>query len=190
MEIGDPQVRNCGTIGGSIVHADPAADYPAALMALDAEIVIEGPDGERTVAVDRFFTGLMATDLQESELVTAVSVPVIASGTSTAYRKLRHPASGFAIAGAAAVVSLDGAGRCTRVALALTGVGPRAFRLSGVEQAMAGKSPSARNIRSACQGAAAGIDVQGDVYASADYRAAMADVFAGRALAAAAGIDL
>lgn len=189
-EIGDPQVRNCGTIGGSIAHADPAADYPAALMALDAEIDLQGPSGCRSLPVSRFFTGLMTTDLQEGELITAIRVPLIDAGTATSYQKLRHPASGFAIAGAAAIIAKDDAGKCLRAALALTGVGPNAFRAAAAEKALAGKSLTARTIRGACRDVASGIDVQGDIYASAEYRTAMAEVFATRAVAAAAGVEL
>ena len=187
-EIGDVQVRNCGTIGGSVAHADPAADYPAALLALDAQVVVEGPSGQRTIAAGDFFRGLFSTALEEGELVVAVQVPVLAPESGTAYRKLRHPASGFAIAGAAAVVAKDAAGKCHRISVALTGVGPRAFRASGVEQALVGKNLSARGIASACQRVAAGVEVQGDIHASSGYRSAMADVFACRAICAAAGL--
>jgi carbon-monoxide dehydrogenase medium subunit len=187
-EIGDMQVRNCGTIGGSISHADPAADYPAALLVLEAEMEIEGTAGKRRIAASDFFVDFFTSALQTGELLTAVYVPVLDANTGTAYKKLRQQASGFAVAGAAALVSKDENGKCTRIAVAINGVGPKAFRATSAEKALLGKTVSEKNIEKACQQVAAGVDVQGDIHASAEYRAAMADVFARRAILAAAGI--
>ncbi|HEY2932003.1 MAG TPA: xanthine dehydrogenase family protein subunit M [Acidobacteriota bacterium] len=187
-EIGDVQVRNRGTIGGSIAHADPAADYPAALLALDVQIEIEGDSGRRQVPAVDFFLDLFTTALSPGELIVAIHVPALPRGAGSAYQKLRQQASGFAIAGAAAVVSKDEGGKCQKIAVALTGVGPKAFRLTRVEEALRGKSLTESNVTRACKDVAAGVDVQGDIHASTEYRTAMADVFARRAiLAAAAG---
>lgn len=188
-EIGDIQVRNRGTIGGSTAHADPAADYPAALLALDAEIEIEGASGRRRVPAGEFFLDLFTTALAAGELIVAVYVPALSRGAGTAYQKLRQQASGFAIVGAAAVVNKDETGRAQMIAVALNGVGPKAFRLTKVEEALRGKSLTEGNVTRACKDVAAGVDVQGDIHASTEYRAAMADVFARRAILAAAGIE-
>ena len=184
--IGDLQVRNRGTIGGSIVHADPAADYPATLLALDAEMEIEGTSGRRVVRAEEFFVGLFSTALSEAEILAGIRVAAPNARAGSAYQKLRQQASGFAIAGVAAVVEKDEGGKFRRVSLALTGIGPRAFRARQVEQALSGKTASERNIAAACRQVAGGVpDVLSDIHASADYRRAMADVFAKRALVAA-----
>src|SRR5918999_1998828 len=112
--IGDPQVRNLGTIGGSLAHADPAADQPATIIALGAELVCEGPRGRRAVKVDEWFQGLMATALREDEVLVEIRAPAWPAGTGTAYLKFPHPASRFAIVGVAAAVTLDREGKCTR----------------------------------------------------------------------------
>ncbi len=188
-EIGDPQVRNCGTLGGSVSHADPAADYPAALLALEAEMEVEGPGGRRRISAADFFVDLFTSALKPGELLVAVRVPVLESNVGTAYKKLRQQASGFAIVAAAAIVSKDDSGKCTRIAVGITGVGPKAFRAPAVEKALLGKNLTAKNIEKACQQIASGVDVQGDIHASAEYRSAMADVFARRAILAAAGLS-
>ncbi|MBI2822365.1 MAG: xanthine dehydrogenase family protein subunit M [Acidobacteria bacterium] len=187
-EIGDPQVRNRGTIGGSLAHADPAADYPAALLALDAEVEIEGASGSKRVGAGDFFVGLMASALQEGELLVAVHVPVLGPDTGTAYAKLRQQASGFAIAGVAAVVTRDASGKCSRLAVGVTGVGPKPFRASQVETTLVGKKLNSRNVAAACRQVASGVEVLSDLSASAEYRSAMADVFVRRAIAAAAAV--
>src|SRR2546422_1471624 len=112
--IGDPAVRNLGTIGGSLAHADPAADQPATVLALGFEFVCEGPKGRRTVKVDDWFKGLMQTAVGEDEVLVEIRVPVPAAGTGTCYMKFPHPASRFAVVGVAAVVTLDGKGACTK----------------------------------------------------------------------------
>src|SRR5436309_9411846 len=101
--IGDRQVRNRGTIGGSLAHADPGADYPTVVTALGATVVVRGPNGEREIPADDFFTGVFTTALRQGELVTMVRVPVVGAGTGAAYEKHRHPASGYAVAGVAVV---------------------------------------------------------------------------------------
>lgn len=187
-EIGDLQVRNRGTFGGSIAHCDPAADYPAALLVLDAEMEIEGAAGRRIVPVANFFVDLFTSALQEGELLVAVHVPVLKTGSGAAYKKLRQQASGFAIAGVAAVVVKDESGKCVRIAVAVTGVAPKAFRAAQVEAALQGKHLNERNIANACRQVASGVDALSDIHASAEYRKAMADVFAKRAISDAAGL--
>ena len=180
--IGDPQVRNRGTLGGSIAHADPAADYPATLLALDAEIRMEGPGGTRRVAARDFFQDLFTVDLAADELITAVR---FTPTRAAAYAKLYQRASRFAVVGVAA--ALDAAGGVVRGArLGLTGALSHAVRLTAVEEALAGRPATADGVASAAEGAGDGLrDVNADIHAGADYRRAMVGVFARRALLAA-----
>ena len=179
-QIGDAQVRNRGTIGGSIAHADPAADYPAVMLALDADIHVQGPGGARQVKAGAFFKDLLTVDLAADEIVTAVSFP---AARASAYAKLHQRASHYALVGVAAALDVrDGVIQGARIGV--TGAGPFATRLSAVEKALAGKSASAGSIASAAQ--SAGVDdVTADLHASAEYRRAMIPVFARRALGAA-----
>jgi len=181
-EIGDLQVRNRGTLGGSLAHADPAADYPAAMLALDAEILIEGPTGSRTVNASAFFRDLFTVDLEPNEIITGVRfTPVRAS----AYAKLHQRASHYAVVGVAAALG-TGNGTIRAARVGLTGAGPCAVRLRHVEEALAGKAASADTVAAAVQHAAADLHtVNGDIHASAEYRRAMVPVFARRALDAA-----
>lgn len=181
-EIGDVQVRNCGTIGGSLAHADPAADYPAAVLALGATCIAEGPKGRRTIAATEFFTGVLTTALGTDEVLTEVRMPVLEAGLGSAYLKFPHPASGFAVVGVAAVVGADGKGRCTKAQIALTGVGSIAYRATSVEEGLLGKALEAATIATAAEGAATGVEVNDDIFASAEYRAHLARVFTRRAI--------
>ncbi len=183
--IGDVQVRNRGTIGGSLTHADPAADYPAAALALEAEIRLDHEGGSRTVKAADFFLDLMTTAVQPGELLTQVSCAPIPSGTGYAYLKHPHPASGFAMVGAAAIVTLDRNGKFATVRVAVTGLGPKAFRANAVEAALAGKAADAATITAAAAKSADGIDALADIHASADYRAELARVYVRRAIQAA-----
>jgi carbon-monoxide dehydrogenase medium subunit len=180
--IGDVQVRNRGTIGGSLAHADPAADYPAAILALDAEIVATSSSGKRTISAKDFFVDLLTTQLRPGEILTEVRVPVLGARTGTAYAKLHQPASGFAIVGAAACISLSAEGRISEVALGITGLGAKAFRAAGVEKALRGKSPDAKLLADATRRAGDGVEPLSDIHASADYRREMASVYSRRAL--------
>ncbi len=180
--IGDVQVRNCGTLGGSLAHADPAADYPAAVLALNAELVAMSKTGERVIPAREFFTGLFTTALRSNEILTEVRVPVT-NGLGTAYLKFAHPASGFAVVGVAALVKTDGK-TIDRAAVGITGVGQTAYRASAVENAIAGQPLSA--IASAAQHAADNVEPLGDTFASAEYRRHLARVFTRRALEQAA----
>jgi carbon-monoxide dehydrogenase medium subunit len=183
--IGDPAVRNLGTIGGSLAHADPAADMPATVIALGAEFVCEGPKGRRTVTVDDWFQGLMATAVREDEILVEIRVPAWPAGSGGAYLKFPHPASRFAVVGAAAMVTLDGKGVCSRAGVGVTGAGTKAVRARGVEGALVGKTLDAATIEAAAQKAAEGVDVQADLQGSVEYKAHLCRVFARRAIEAA-----
>ncbi len=180
--IGDPAVRNKGTVGGSAAHADPAADWPAAMIALGAEFVCEGPKGRRTVKVDEWFKGLMATAVKEDEILVEIRVPVPAAGSGAAYMKFPHPASRFAVVGVAAAVTLDKQGTCTSASVGVTGAGTKAVRAKGVEAALKGKKLDAAAIEAAAQKAAEGIDVQADLQGSVEYKSHLCRVFAKRAI--------
>lgn len=185
--VGDPAVRNRGTIGGNVAHADPASDLPTVLVALGARFIATGPKGERTVPADSFFTGIMVTELAEDEILTAILVPASAAGQGSAYEKFSHPASRYAVLGAAAWISVEG-GSCSAARVAIGGLLPNARRASAVEKTLVGATLSDKTIASAAGQVAAdlGEDVMGDIFASAEYRAAMAPVFVRRAVATAA----
>lgn len=183
--IGDPTVRNRGTIGGNVAHADPASDLPIVLVALGAQMVVVGAGGERTVDAADFFLGIMATTLAEDEILSAVHVPVASAGEGSAYVKFHHPASRYAVIGAAAVVTMD-AGTCTAVRVAVGGLTPCARRAPSVERSLTGQQASDEAIETAASHLDADLnDVDGDLFASADYRRAVAPVYVRRALAAA-----
>ena len=182
--IGDPMVRNLGTIGGSLAHADPAADYPAAIIALGAEMVAEGPKGKRTIKADDFFKGLLTTALGPDEILTEVRVPVLAANAGAAYLKFPHPASRFAVVGVAAVVTVDG-GKVSKASVGITGAGTHAVRAKGVEAAIAGKALDAASIQAAAEKAPDGVDVQADLQGSVEYKRHLLKVFAKRAIEAA-----
>jgi carbon-monoxide dehydrogenase medium subunit len=180
--IGDPAVRNLGTIGGSLAHADPAADQPATMIALGAEFVCQGPKGRRTVKVDEWFQGLMATALHEDELLVEIRIPALAAGTGAAYLKFPHPASRFAVVGVAAAITLDREGKCTKASVGVTGAGTKAVRAKGVEAGLVGKKLDAATIEAAAQKAAEGVDVQADLQGSVEYKSHLCRVFAKRAI--------
>ena len=140
----------------------------------------------RTVAVDDFFVDMLTSDLQPGELLTAIDLPVPGGKSGMSYQKFSHPASGYAVVGAAAVVTLDDAGNCTRARIAVTGAGPKAIRLTAMEDALAGKALNEENVAGAAAGATDGMDFLGDIYASEEYRAHLTKVFAKRAVLAAA----
>jgi aerobic carbon-monoxide dehydrogenase medium subunit len=185
--IGDRQVRNRGTIGGSIAHADPGADYPTVLTALGATILVTGPGGDREIGADDFFTGIFTTALEPGELVTGVRVPGTPPGTGAAYAKRKHPASGYAVAGAAAVVTVAG-GTCTAARVAVGGVTGTPVRAAAAEQALTGSTLSAESIAAAAGEVAGALtgDLVGDSFASGEYRVHLAGVLARRAVTAAA----
>lgn len=184
-EIGDVQVRNKGTIGGSLAHADPAADWPATILALDADLQIAGPDGERTVGATDFFQGLYETDLGDDEILTAIHVPIPNANTKGSYLKLHQVASGFALTGVAVVLTQSG-DTCQRVAVGITGVSDTPYRASGVEEALTGSALTADNIAAAAERAADGITALEDIHASEAYRENLAKVYTRRAIEATA----
>ena len=180
--IGDIQVRNKGTIGGSMAHADPAADWPAALIASDANVNISGPNGSRVVDIDQFFTGFYETALGENEVITSISIPKTAFNKNSAYVKFKQPASRFAIVGVAVAAQMDGE-TVTNIRVALTGVGESAYRATSVENALKGQALNASNIDAAISnGVTEGRDVLSDHYASEEYRSHLANVYTKKAL--------
>jgi len=185
-KIGDVQVRNAGTIGGSLAHADPAADYPAAILALDAQMVAQSPRGRRTIPAGEFFTGLFSTALASDEILVEVRIPVPSGATGSAYLKFAHPASGFAVVGVAAVITVDAQGRCASARVGVTGVGPAAYRPARVEAQLKGAALDDKTVGAAAEHAAEGVNVNEDLFASAEYRAHLARVFTKRAVLAAA----
>lgn len=182
--IGDVQVRNCGTIGGSMVHADPGADMPAVMVALGAQIVATGKSGDRTIEAHAYFTGTFTTSLGAGELVTQVRIPLPAAGSGSAYEKHPDAASGYAVVGVAALVTVAG-GKVSAASVAITGMSSMATRLRGVETALIGQPANAKSAVTAGRAAASGLDLYDDAHGSAAYKANLAAVVAGRALASA-----
>jgi aerobic carbon-monoxide dehydrogenase medium subunit len=183
--VGDPQVRNWGTLGGNIAHADPASDPPTVLLAYDARIHIAGVNGRRVVAAGDFFKGLFSTDLQSGELITAIEIPRV-NGKKSAYVKMSHPASRYAIVGVCVVLDMAG-GTCTAATVAIGGAVASVMRSSSAEDALEGSVLD----ETALEAAAAGIqhdiagNVMGDLFAPEAYRSAMAGVYLKRAVKAA-----
>jgi len=180
--IADPQVRNRGTIGGSLANADPAADYPTLMMALDATFTVTGSKGVRDIEANKFFKDLFTTALKRDEVLTSISVPAYGNmeGMGGAYLKHRHPASSYAVVGVAAMVGLIG-GKVARAVVVVGGATPNPMHAMAVESALAGMEPTEANIAAAADQ----MDIQatlGDSYASAEYRAHLAKVMAKRAL--------
>jgi len=179
--IGDIQVRNRGTLGGSVAHADPSADYPAALQALEAKIVLTSSGGSRTVSAGDFFIDTFNTALEPGELVTEVIVPAEAGLTGTSYQKFLQPASGFAIVGIAARVRRE-AGTVTFARLGVTGLTGNSYRASAAEKALLGKSPTDAEIAAAAALVGEGVEAASDLHASAPYRLHLAATYAARAI--------
>ncbi len=185
--VGDPAVRNRGTIGGSVSHADPASDQPTVLTALGATFNVTGPGGDRGIAAADFATGLLENALNDNEVLTSISVPSVPSGAGSAYVKFSHPASRYAVVGAAAILAVSG-GTCSSASVAVGGIETTPARASSVEAALAGSdlSEAALDAAAAAVGGDLNGDPMGDVFASAEYRRAMASVYVRRALGAAA----
>lgn len=179
--IGDPLIRNMGTIGGSLAHADPAADYPAAMLALGASMVLTGAGGSRTVGADDFFTDVFTTALQPGEMLTEVLVPAQGAGSGAAYEKNPDPASGYAIVGIAVQLSVAG-GTIAAARVGMTGLGPMAMRLRAVEAALVGQPATDATAATASAQAAAGLSFDDDARGSAAYKANLARVHARRAI--------
>ena len=184
--IGDIQVRNRGTVGGSISHADPASDLPALGLALDYSVVLRSARGERTVPMDGFFEGAFQTGMEPDEILVRIVRGPLAAGVGGSYQKMEHPASGYSIVGVAAVIASSG-GSVTHARVALTGVGEVAYRAKAVEAALMGSDGSPAAVTAAAQHATDGQTVNGDIHANRDYRARMAVVYTRRAIEAALG---
>lgn len=180
--VGDVQVRNRGTIGGSMAHADPGSDYPAVMLALNAEMKVVGPNGERTITAPECFVDMFTTSIQPEEILTEIIIPEQPANTGVAYEKFANPASGYAVAGVAASVTLGSDGKVATVRVGVTGACPVASRAEGAEAALGGQEPTAENIKAAAERATEGLDFIGDIHASEEYRAHLVKVFTERAL--------
>ena len=184
--VADPQVRNMGTIGGSLAHSDPAGDLPAVALALGAQLITSSTGDHRTINADDFFVDLLTTSLRPNEILSEIVIPALAPRTGTAYAKFANKASHFAVVGVAAVVTLGSDGACQDARVGVTGAGPKATRATETESALKGSRLDDSTIRSAAQRARAGIDFNADIFASADYRAHLVTVYAERAMREAA----
>jgi carbon-monoxide dehydrogenase medium subunit len=184
--IGDVQVRNLGTIGGSLTHADPAADWPAAILALAAEVRLAGPKGERWLGAADFFLGPMTTAIEATEILTEIRVPVSSTRSGSAYQKMAQQASGFAIVGVAASLRVDRNGRCEDIGVGVTGLNEKPFRAEAAEERLRGNKLTAKWIAEASLSVAEGIEPLEDLHAAADYRAHLARVYTHRAIQEAA----
>lgn len=180
--IGDVQVRNKGTIGGSVAHSDPAGDWPAAIIALNAQMVAVGANGERTISADDFFVDLLTTALTPGEILREIRVPKPSGRFVHSYQKVRHPASGFAVVGIAVAVGLGADGSCESASVGVTGVASKAYRAGAVEAALKGQKLNADTIAQAAAHATDGVDANSDLYASEEYRRHLAQVYTRRAL--------
>ncbi|MGZ5481943.1 MAG: FAD binding domain-containing protein [Pyrinomonadaceae bacterium] len=183
--IGDMQVRNKGTIGGSVAHADPAGDWPAAIIALNADMVATSKNGERTIKADDFFVDMLTTALEPGEILREIRIKKTNGRTGHAYAKMPHPASGFAVVGVAANLSFNGGSECKSASIGITGVSATAYRASAVEDNLIGAKLDLQTITSAASRATEGVDINGDLFASDDYRRHLAQVYTKRAIAAA-----
>jgi carbon-monoxide dehydrogenase medium subunit len=182
--IGDLQVRNRGTIGGSLAHADPAGDLSAVALALDARLQAASRGGsERSIAAADFFQSAYTTALAPGELLTHIHLPAPVPRSGAAYAKFKNPASGYAVVGVAALLALGADGRVATARVGVTGVGEIAYRAAACEAALVGQEPTPGRLREAAAQAAAGIEPLEDTYASGEYRTHLTAVYAERALA-------
>jgi carbon-monoxide dehydrogenase medium subunit len=180
--IGDVQVRNLGTIGGSLTHADPSADWPAAILALDGEMKLSGPKGERSIAADEFFLGTMTTAIEPTEILTQIHMAVASRRYGSAYLKMAQQASGFAIVGVAVWLRLAQDGRCEDIGVGVTGLSEKPFRARTVEERLRGNKLTPKVIEESAPHVTEGIDPMEDLHASAKFRAHLAQVYTSRAL--------
>ena len=184
--IGDVQVRNRGTIGGSLAHADPAADIPAAILALGGVLGLTGPEGNRTIPAEEFFLGLMTTAMSPNEILTEIRLPVLPGRCGTVYLKVRQKASGFAIVGVAVWLTVDNNGACKDIGVGITGLDSKPFRARGVEERLRGKRIEPGMIEDASSQVTQGVDPLDDIHASAEFRAHLAQLYTARAIQEAA----
>ncbi|MEW9031326.1 MAG: xanthine dehydrogenase family protein subunit M [Planifilum fimeticola] len=181
-QIGDLQVRNRGTVGGNLAHADPASDLPAVAVALEAELEVQSPDGKQTFGADGFFLGPLITALPEDGLLTSVSFAIPPEGVKSTYVKYPHPASGYAVVGVAAALGTGADGTVNYARIGITGASDTAYRAEAAEQALLGKKPTEEAIREAAARAADGREMNEDLFASSDYRRHLVQVYTARAL--------
>ena len=181
--IGDVQVRNKGTIGGSLAHSDPAGDWPASILALRGQLIAVGKNGERTIQADDFFVDLLTTALEPGEILREIRIKKPTGRFGQSYQKVHHPASGFAVVGVAVALTFNSNNSCESAGVGITGVASKAYRASGVESALNGRTLDDQAILSAASHACDGIDVNSDLYASVEYRQHLAEVYTKRALA-------
>ena len=184
-QVADAQVRNMGTIGGSLAHADPAGDLPAVAIALNAELITSSQGGHRAIGADDFFVDLLTTALEPAEILNEIRIPALAPRSGSAYAKFGNKASHYAIVGVAAVVTLAADGSCAAASIGVTGAGPNAVRAGDAEAALAGSALDDDAISAAASAAGNGIEFNEDVHASAEYRAHLTAVYAERAIRAA-----
>lgn len=180
--VGDPAVQARGTIGGALAHSDPAADFTAIFLALNGEVDVTGSTGSRKIAADDLFVDLFTTALAPDEIITSVSFPAPKAGSGAAYEKFRHPASGYAVVGIAAVVNAGTDGKVDSARIAVTGATSKATRATAAEEALKGKSLTPEAIAEAAAVAANGLEINGDHFASEEYRRHLIQVLTGRAL--------
>jgi carbon-monoxide dehydrogenase medium subunit len=185
-QIGDVQVRNKGTIGGSLAHSDPAADWPAAILALRADLVAVSANGERVIKADDFFVDMLTTALEPGEILREIRITPPSGSYGQAYLKVAQPASGFAVVGVAVNLTRDANGVCQSASVAITGVASKVYRAAGVEQAITGKALDTQSAADAATHATDGISVNGDLYASETYRRHLAQVYTRRGIETAA----
>ena len=185
-DLGDQQVRNRGTLGGSLAHADPAGDMPAVVLALKADIVVQGPKGKRTVQADDFFVDTFLTALEPDEVLTEIRFKIPPARTGTAYMKLENKASHYALTGCAAMITLDTDGTCTAASVAITGASTKTTRAGTVEAELVGKKLDEATVAADAQHAAEGLELVEDIHGSKAYRAQMTVVMARRAILRAA----
>ena len=185
-QVADPQVRNMGTIGGSLSHADPAGDLPAVAIALGARLITSSTGEHRTLSADDFFVDLLTTALAPNEILNEIAIPALPDRSGSAYAKFANKASHYAIVGVAAVVAVDANGECSHASIGVTGAGPVAARASEAEAALRGSRLDDAAVSAAAAAAGAGIDFLDDIHASAEYRAHLTSVFAARAIRQAA----
>jgi aerobic carbon-monoxide dehydrogenase medium subunit len=180
-EIGDLQVRARGTFGGALAHADPAADLTAVFVALNGRVKVQSSTGEREIAADELFEDLWTTTIQPNEILTEIILPLPAESAGMAYVKHAHPASGYAVVGVAAVITME-QGRIQDSRVSVTGATSRPERLMAVEDALKGSEVSPEGVAAAAAHAAEGLSINGDPYADEEYRAQLVRVLTGRAL--------
>jgi carbon-monoxide dehydrogenase medium subunit len=183
--IGDLQVRNRGTIGGSVAHADPGADFPVMLTALDASFVATSRDGTRAIAADEFFVDVFTTALESSEVLTQIRVPIPPASSGTGYAKFGNPASGYVVISSGALIGRNGGGACSSARIVIGGLTGGPWRAMAAENALVGQPPTRESIAAAAGHAGDGAEFDGEPYASADYKRHLATVYAQRAIEAA-----